>query len=78
MIHRDIKPGNLVLTPEGQVKILDFGLAILEMEPIPESIGTPGDTPTSPGSARTNQQRATASSARASTWRPSNGGTRVV
>jgi dipeptidyl aminopeptidase/acylaminoacyl peptidase len=27
MIHRDIKPHNLMLTPAGQVKILDFGLA---------------------------------------------------
>jgi hypothetical protein len=27
MVHRDLKPHNLMLTPEGRVKILEFGLA---------------------------------------------------
>lgn len=32
MVHRDIKPHNLMRTPSGQVKILDFGLAHLVSE----------------------------------------------
>ncbi len=32
MVHRDIKPHNLMVTPEGQVRILDFGLSRLVAE----------------------------------------------
>lgn len=27
IIHRDIKPGNFIITPENEIKIIDFGIA---------------------------------------------------
>ncbi len=46
LIFRDLKPANLMLTPQGQVRLIDFGIArVFTQQSQGTAIGTPGYAP---------------------------------
>lgn len=57
VVHRDLKPGNILVTPDGQVRLLDFGIAALLEEGREGPLTRAGAGPMTPDYASPEQLR---------------------
>ncbi|MHC4072078.1 MAG: serine/threonine protein kinase, partial [Planctomycetota bacterium] len=71
VIHRDLKPGNIKITPDGRVKVLDFGLAKAvdgRSSEKPTTVTQPGHVVGTPAYMSPEQARGQATDTRSDIW----------
>lgn len=67
VVHRDVKPGNLMLTPEGRVVVLDFGIA-RELDGDSPALTRTGEVFGTPAYMAPEQVEGRAADARSDVW----------
>lgn len=72
VVHRDLKPGNVKITPEGKVKVLDFGIAKLVGPEVSDqkvtAVTQPGQVIGTPGYMSPEQARGNPTDKRSDVW----------
>ena len=72
VVHRDLKPGNVKITPEGKVKVLDFGIAKLVGPEVSDqkvtAVTQPGQVIGTPGYMSPEQARGKPTDKRSDIW----------
>jgi serine/threonine protein kinase/Tfp pilus assembly protein PilF len=71
VVHRDLKPGNIKIMPDGRVKVLDFGLAkasASEGKPVDATVTQPGHIMGTPAYMSPEQARGKPTDKRSDIW----------